>query len=62
MGRSPEVARMAPRLEAARIVGCRDPIRSPDQQTAAGRRRPQEPHNPARKMRQESQPFRQIRK
>jgi hypothetical protein len=53
---------MAARREVARIAGCRDLIRSPDQQMAAGRRQPQEPHNLAHKMRRESQPFRQIRK
>jgi hypothetical protein len=62
MGRSREVAHKVPRREVAHIVGCRDPIRSRDQQTAAGHRRLQEPHNLARKMRRESQPFRQIRK
>jgi len=62
MGTSREAVRMAPRREVARIVGCLDPIRSRDRRTAAGRRRPQEPHNLARKMRRESQPFRQIRK
>jgi hypothetical protein len=62
MGRSREVARMAPRLEAARIAGCRDPFRSRDRQTAAGHRRRREVHNLARKMKQESQPLRQTRK
>lgn len=62
MGRSREAARMAPRREVARIVGCRDPIRSRDQQTAAGHRQPRGPHNLARKTRRESQPFRQIPK
>jgi hypothetical protein len=62
MGRSREAVHMAPRREVARIVGCRDPIRSRDRQMAAGHRRRQEPHNLARKMRRESQPFRQIRK
>jgi hypothetical protein len=62
MGKSREAVRMAPRREVARIVGCRDPVRSRDRQTTAGHRRRQEPRNLARKRRRESQPFRQIRK
>jgi hypothetical protein len=55
-----EVGRTAARAEAARIAGWRDLVR--DQQVAARHRQPPEPHNHARKMRRESQPFRQIRK
>ena len=56
-----EVNRIAVRVEVARIAGYRDLIRSRDQQGAARRRQPPEPHNLAHKMRRESQPFRQIR-
>jgi hypothetical protein len=61
-GTGREVSRIAARVEVARIAGYRDLIRSPDQQGAARRRQPPEPHNLAHKMRRESQPFRQLRK
>jgi hypothetical protein len=57
-----EVSRIAARVEAAGIAGCLNLIRSRDQQGAARRRQPPEPHNHAHKMRRESQPFREIRK
>lgn len=62
MGTSQEVVRMAARREVVRIAGCPDLIRSRDQQTAADRTQPQEPHNLAHKTRRESRPFRQRRK
>jgi hypothetical protein len=57
-----EVNRIAVRAEVARIAGYRDLIRSRDQHGAAQRSQLPEPHNLARKMRRESQAFRQIRK
>ena len=57
-----ELSRIAARGEVARIVGCRDLIRSRDQEGAARRRQPPDPDNLAHKMRRESQLTRQIRK
>ncbi len=57
-----EVSRIAARGEVAGIAGCRGLIRRPDQQGAARRRQPPEPHNHAHKRKRELQPFRQIRK
>jgi hypothetical protein len=71
MGMSPEMFRMAARLEAARMgtsreaahmAAGRDLVRSGRQPAVARHRQPPEPHNLAHKMRPESQPFRQIRK
>ena len=48
--------------EVDRIVGCRDLIRSRDQEGAARRRQPPDPDSLAHKMRRESQLLRQMRK
>jgi hypothetical protein len=52
----PGVGRIAAREEVARN---QDLVRRPDQQGAARRRKPPEPHNLGHKMRGESQLFRQ---
>ena len=57
-----KVSRIAARAEVRRIAGYRDLIRTRDQQGAAQRRQPPEPHNLAHKMRPASQPFQQISK
>jgi hypothetical protein len=57
-----EVSRTAVPGEADRIAGRQDPIRSRDQQVAARRRQPPEPHNHAHKTRRESRPLREMRK
>ena len=60
MGECREARRIAAGEEADRIVGCRDLIRSRDQEGAARRRQPPDPDNLAHKMRRESQLTRQI--
>jgi len=57
-----EVGRIAARAAPAGIAGCRDLIRSQDQQGAARRSLPPGPHNLAHKKRRVSRPFRRVRK
>ena len=61
IGECREVIRIAVRAEVARIVGCRDLIRSLDQE-GARRRDPEAAYNLAHKRRRGSQPFRQRHK
>ena len=62
IGECREACRIAVRGEVGRIVGCRDRIRSRDQEAVARRRQPPVADNLAHKMRRKSQLLRQIRK
>ena len=57
-----KASRIAARAEVTRIAGYRVLIRTPDHEGAPPRRQLPDPHNLAHKMREDSQPLRQIRR